>query len=635
MKQLKQLKLLILTIITGLLLYGCQDDFEHTHDHTTQKQNIILKEYSLDQANKIPQFRIANQKALNELKKSRKSNKTSSRETGDYIAIDAATVKEISFDDFTSYTMLVKKETDTQDYFENLVVHVKQDTITEVFLMKYTPTQPPVYDEATKSYTLIGNIGMSALITTFFGEGGVDYEEGGGGATGWTTCAWVLMCNGRNGGGIGPEHRATPYCQHKYLKQMCSLNIQISSGCGISTDNGDTPTGNGPGGSGTGNGSNNITTSNPITTPVIPKTPEELKADIFKTQFFDVLSLDKQQLLATNNSVLKSIKEYITLNIDITLDGQNIDSEAVQIAYELMEYFKEELSYSENSTDPELEIALDMTLDFASSNSLSTSTSNLAILGPSFGTTDHIVVLNAIILQEMSIIMSSYPNGHVFSKMEILKIYLESCKESLLLMSDVLGMAPAVGAFFDVTSGLIYTCSGDYLNGAISFTAAVPFAGDWTTVARITKRIYNLITGKKVILKAYKLIDGTIVFSNRGQLRKVLGIVNNAIHAHHVIPYGLSSERLVQLAARFSSPTKKAFHINDIANGIAMPKDFHLNGHLAYSNKIKARMEVLYGYANGNIELAYDLLTDYMDDVRDIIAANPNLTLGQIATLIP
>ncbi|WP_310557183.1 hypothetical protein [Flavobacterium sp.] len=280
MKQ--KLMRLLLTFITGFFLYGCQDDFEHTQDPTTQKQNIALKEYSLDQANKIPQFRIANRKALNELRKSRKSNKTSSRETGDYIAIDAATVKEISFDDFTSYTMLVKKETDSQDYFENLVVHVKQDTITEAFLMKYTPTQPPVYDEATKSYTLVGNIEMSALVTTFFGEGGVDYDEGGPGGSGWTTCAWVLMCNGTNGGGIGPEHRATPYCQHKYLKQMCSLNIQISSGCGTSPDNGDTPTGNGPGGSGTGNGSNNITTSNPITTPVIPRepTPCEKVADL-------------------------------------------------------------------------------------------------------------------------------------------------------------------------------------------------------------------------------------------------------------------------------------------------------------------------------------------------------------------
>uniref|UniRef100_UPI00286C9C5E AHH domain-containing protein n=1 Tax=Flavobacterium sp. TaxID=239 RepID=UPI00286C9C5E len=327
-----------------------------------------------------------------------------------------------------------------------------------------------------------------------------------------------------------------------------------------------------------------------------------------------------------------------------SMDEGVYDENAMAFIKELLNFVVYESENSENGISTEAQTALKITLDLVNSGNLNNLGSNqansiiqqnLATLGPGLGNLNHLVMYSVMTLQEMSVIMSSYPNNHVFTTFEITKIYLEASLETLHLMGDILGMAPGIGAIFDVTNGALYVASGDYMNGVISLTAAAPFAGDWTTVARITKRVYILSNSKRVILKAYKLANGVIVFSNRSQLRKVLGIVNNAIHAHHVIPYGLSSEPLVQLAARFSSQAKKAFHINDIANGIPIPKDFHLNGHSIYSAKIKARMQILYGDANGNMELAYDLLTNYMDDVRDIIAANPNMTLGQIATLIP
>ena len=35
------------------------------------------------------------------------------------------------------------------------------------------------------------------------------------------------------------------------------------------------------------------------------------------------------------------------------------------------------------------------------------------------------------------------------------------------------------------------------------------------------------------------------------------------------------------------------------------------------------------------MEIAYDLLTEYTAQIKAIIEANPNLSLGQIADLIP
>ncbi|TAF66771.1 MAG: hypothetical protein EAZ58_10140 [Flavobacterium sp.] len=114
-----------------------------------------------------------------------------------------------------------------------------------------------------------------------------------------------------------------------------------------------------------------------------------------------------------------------------------------------------------------------------------------------------------------------------------------------------------------------------------------------------------------------------------------MNITSLAKHAHHIIPYGLANHKLVQLAAKYSSKTKSAWHINDIPNGIAMTADFHLKGHDIYSKKIEKRMEQLFRDSQGNMEKACDLLTEYTTTIKKTIEANRNLTLGEIANLIP
>ena len=97
----------------------------------------------------------------------------------------------------------------------------------------------------------------------------------------------------------------------------------------------------------------------------------------------------------------------------------------------------------------------------------------------------------------------------------------------------------------------------------------------------------------------------------------------------------MADHKLVQLAAKYSSKTKSAWHINDLPNGIKIPSDYHLKGHDIYTNKVKAYMTKLYDNAPGNMEKAYDELTAYTALIKKKIEANPHLTLGEIADLIP
>jgi hypothetical protein len=324
----------------------------------------------------------------------------------------------------------------------------------------------------------------------------------------------------------------------------------------------------------------------------------------------------------------------------------NTNKVSLENIKELLDMANFEDSYAENNKSLEAKTSLNIVLILLQSDNIfnvdtpavdALIQNELIKFDPELGTAGFMLRYNVHVLQEMVIIMTSeYPPGHVFTPWEYTKIYFKASSETLHLGMDIMGMAPVVGPIFDVTHAAWYAFSGDYKNSALSITAVVPFVGDWTTVARISQKVFKINNGaNKVILKAYKLADGFIKFSNRSQLRKLLGISSLAIHAHHVIPYGLANHKLVQLAAKYSSKTKSAWHINDIPNGIAMPADYHLNEHKKYSDKIFARLEKLYNDSQGNMEIAYDLLTEYTTTVKNTIEANPNLTLGEIADLIP
>ena len=61
--------------------------------------------------------------------------------------------------------------------------------------------------------------------------------------------------------------------------------------------------------------------------------------------------------------------------------------------------------------------------------------------------------------------------------------------EAILLILDIAGLIPMVGAFADATAGGIRLATGQYGDAAASFIGAVPILGDGATLAKMSKRI--------------------------------------------------------------------------------------------------------------------------------------------------
>tara|TARA_R110002073_G_scaffold72537_1_gene177570 strand:+ start:589317 stop:591101 length:1785 start_codon:yes stop_codon:yes gene_type:complete len=210
------------------------------------------------------------------------------------------------------------------------------------------------------------------------------------------------------------------------------------------------------------------------------------------------------------------------------------------------------------------------------------------------------------------------------------KIYLYASKEMIHISLDIAGMTPGVGIVFDVLNGLAYSIEGDGINATISFASGVPIVGQWFAGARIAKKVVTLTNGNRVFLKSYVKVNNLITFSNRGQLRKILGINNRSIHAHHLVPYSLFDNPLVQKAAK----SNKNWHINDIYNGIEMPNSLHLTGHSSYLNKVEEVLNVLNSQMGNDYDGAYDSLIAFNNYLKSLISNNPSLNSGQIANLI-
>lgn len=210
------------------------------------------------------------------------------------------------------------------------------------------------------------------------------------------------------------------------------------------------------------------------------------------------------------------------------------------------------------------------------------------------------------------------------------KIYWEASKGIVHITLDAFGMIPVVGEIADLTNGVLYLIEGDGVSATLSFAATAPFVGWGATAGKYAVKLTASTLGTKVRLTWRVLQDGTIYFgSTGGKLRKVLGITDSTLHAHHLIPWAMRNHELVQKAAKSGN----AFHLNEALNGIPRPSGLHLTGHSAYNAKI---FSILENYKNSinSIDEAYDFISGFADHIRTLINNNPNLNSGQIANLI-
>ena len=205
----------------------------------------------------------------------------------------------------------------------------------------------------------------------------------------------------------------------------------------------------------------------------------------------------------------------------------------------------------------------------------------------------------------------------------IWKCFLEANYESIHFGLDILGLIPVGGEIFDVLNGVIYTVQGDGVNASLSFAGAVPLAGWGATGAKWALTTIALANGKTLNL-LHKSINGIIDFGSRSQLREVLQITSPSLQAHHIIPWGIQSHKIIQDAAK----SRSAFHMNEFLNGIPIDSWRNQPNHNVYNDLIKSKLDALPTNLSPND--AYDELVKILEKARQAIKDNPTKHLNEI-----
>ncbi|HYE53578.1 MAG TPA: AHH domain-containing protein [Chitinophagaceae bacterium] len=212
------------------------------------------------------------------------------------------------------------------------------------------------------------------------------------------------------------------------------------------------------------------------------------------------------------------------------------------------------------------------------------------------------------------------------------RVYWEASKETIHVLLDVAGMVPVIGEVADLTNGLIYAIEGDGVNAVISVAGAVPFVGWYSTGARMAKRTLDLVNGSKTSLQWIRLADGRVVFGDRAQLRRVLGLAKGDERvAHHIIPWEWRTHLVVQQAAKHSD-NGKVFHMNEALNGIPLNSAVHAGDHTAYNGKVLEALEEIRLRYNNLItpEQAKYELEILINRIRTEVLNNPNTHINNL-----
>ncbi len=208
------------------------------------------------------------------------------------------------------------------------------------------------------------------------------------------------------------------------------------------------------------------------------------------------------------------------------------------------------------------------------------------------------------------------------------KIFWEATKDVIHISLDVFGLIPVVGEIADLANGVLYTIEGDGVNASLSFAAALPVVGTGSTIAKYGLKIVEASSiGTKVKL-VWKVTSDGINFGYSSKLRKVLGITDSALQAHHLIPWATRNHDVIQKAAKSSNP----FHMNEALNGIPVASWRNQPNHNIYNNLIESKLDEFNTIINPNATAneAYDFVYDLISDIRNWVINNPNSHLNEL-----
>jgi hypothetical protein len=136
----------------------------------------------------------------------------------------------------------------------------------------------------------------------------------------------------------------------------------------------------------------------------------------------------------------------------------------------------------------------------------------------------------------------------------------------------------------------------------------------------------------------FNIVGNLIDFGDRGVLRAVLNITDFNHEAHHIVPWALRNNDLVQHAA------KGRYHMNHFDNGVELEK-FRIatssgthGNHPTYNGKVEAKMNELwnnlrnyYGSASAvPVEVARTKLIELQNSIKNHIVQNPTIKINDL-----
>jgi len=188
-------------------------------------------------------------------------------------------------------------------------------------------------------------------------------------------------------------------------------------------------------------------------------------------------------------------------------------------------------------------------------------------------------------------------------------------KGHLRFVLDMAGMATVIGEVADLVNGAWYLAEGDKLNASLSFAAMIPIVGMASTGAKYLVKVVKFADGSVAFLKMSRKASGFIHFGSPNQLGRILRTEGTTLQAHHIVPWALQENPVIQKAAEVG------FHMNDVVNGIALEKysklleeGLHAN-HPAYSKYVEKQIidfQKTQGINNITPEMAKEFLEGYL-----------------------
>ena len=208
-------------------------------------------------------------------------------------------------------------------------------------------------------------------------------------------------------------------------------------------------------------------------------------------------------------------------------------------------------------------------------------------------------------------------NNRVWNKR---KLYWEASLNTFQTLLDLGGLAPVVGEVCDLVNGGIYLLRGDGLNATLSFSAAIPIAGWFSTGAKFATK-----GPLRWVLKS----DNLIHFGSRSNLRKTLSIPKgDPRQAHHILSWGKRNHEVIQKAAKGNDP----FHMNEITNGLPIDAWRNQPNHHLYDTKVEAALNEIKTALGPNMtsDQAAKALRSLAQRIRQAIIDNPSVHLNNI-----